>query len=201
MQNKDIKLINVLALKKIKPFVYENYLTWLEMLTDLCKKLNETILIVNSMEEIVSTIDTNFTDIKNDITSINNKLEQIYTDLNNFETRINNNVDIKIQEAYNEVILLMNNYQTIFNQSLNSLKNDLEQQIANIELGNVRAYDPTTGEFENVSTVIMNIYDALRQNSITAQEFDNLELTATVYDNREISAYNFDINGKTFLLV
>lgn len=46
----------------------------------------------------------------------------------------------------------------------------------------------------------MDVYDILRNNAITASEFDNLELTATEYDALDITAYNFDVNGKTFLL-
>lgn len=56
------------------------------------------------------------------------------------------------------------------------------------------------GEYENVSKVIMDVYDILRNNSVTCSEFDALELTATAFDALEITAYNFDVNGKTFLL-
>lgn len=57
------------------------------------------------------------------------------------------------------------------------------------------------GSYENVSTVILNVYETLRNNAVTCSEFDNLELTATEYDAKEITAYNFDVNGKTFLNV
>lgn len=57
------------------------------------------------------------------------------------------------------------------------------------------------GEYENINTVIMNVYDILRTNAVTCAEFDELELTATEYDAKEITAYNFDVNGKTFLEV
>ena len=56
------------------------------------------------------------------------------------------------------------------------------------------------GTYENVSTVIMNVYEMLRQNAITCTEFDSLELTATEYDALEITAHDFDINGKTILI-
>lgn len=55
------------------------------------------------------------------------------------------------------------------------------------------------GLYENINTVIMNVYDILRTNAVTCTEFDELELTATEYDAKEITAYNFDVNGKTFL--
>ena len=46
----------------------------------------------------------------------------------------------------------------------------------------------------------MDVYETLRQNAITCSEFDGLELTATEYDSKQISAYNFDVNGKVFLI-
>lgn len=93
----------------------------------------------------------------------------------------------------------MNDYQTIFNGSLQDLRNDLESQITQIELGNVKAYNPTNGETENVSKVIMDIYDMFRDNAISCTEFDTLELTATEFDELEITAYNFDVNSKSIL--
>ena len=57
------------------------------------------------------------------------------------------------------------------------------------------------GNYENISQVILNVYETLRNNAVTCTEFDTLELTATAYDAKEISAYNFDVNGKTFLNV
>lgn len=55
------------------------------------------------------------------------------------------------------------------------------------------------GETENVSKVIMDIYDILRNNAITVTEFESLDLTATSFDNIEITAYEFDVNGKQLL--
>ena len=46
----------------------------------------------------------------------------------------------------------------------------------------------------------MDIYDMFRENAITCSEFDNLELTATIYDEKEITAYEFDVNSKEILL-
>ena len=39
-----------------------------------------------------------------------------------------------------------------------------------------------------------------RENAISCNEFDELELTATEYDSKQISAYNFDVNGRIFLI-
>ena len=68
-----------------------------------------------------------------------------------------------------------------------------------IRLGDINAYDPTTGDMNNLNQVLSNIYGALRQNALTVAEFENLDLTCTGFDVQEVTAYNFDVNGKTFV--
>lgn len=56
-----------------------------------------------------------------------------------------------------------------------------------------------TGQFENVSKVIMDLYNIFRTDAINCTEFDALELTATEFDAFEITASNFDLYAKTIL--
>lgn len=56
------------------------------------------------------------------------------------------------------------------------------------------------GHLNNIQDVIDNIYNYLRYNAITAQEFDSLGLTAEQFDNIGITAFDFDINSKTILM-
>ncbi len=144
MADKEIENINVLALAKINPFVYDDYLTYLELSIALAKKLNESILVLNSMTDIVNKIDTNFTDIYEQLEKITNDINQVYVDLSSFETRINTSVQAQMDSAYNRVIQLMREYQTLFTGQLNNLRTDLEEEIERIELGDVKAYNPTT---------------------------------------------------------
>lgn len=195
-----IKTFKVCCVQKVIPLAFDESLSYLEMLCGMLNKLNETIAEVNKMSDIVENIDANFDEINEKIAKINLKLVEIENNFDEFKVEIMNEVNEAVTNIYNRIVVLMNEYQSVFNANLNALKTDLESEIQAIELGNVIAYDPTTGEYENVSTVIMNVYDVLRNNAITCSEFDALELTATEYDALEISAYNFDVNGRTFLL-
>lgn len=195
-----ISKFKVCCIQKVIPLAFDESLSYLETLLGVLNKLNETIDQVNKMADIVDNIDVNFDKINKEIKAINDKIDEIENHFDDFEVAIMSAVDGRIDAIYNRIVILMNDYQTIFNANLNALRNDLETEIQNIELGNVIAYDPTTGEYANVSTVIMNVYDVLRNNAITCSEFDALELTATAYDALQISAYNFDVNGRTFLL-
>lgn len=56
------------------------------------------------------------------------------------------------------------------------------------------------GHLNNIQDVIDNIYNYLRYNAITAQEFDSIGLTAKQFDDTNITAFDFDINSKSILL-
>ena len=60
--------------------------------------------------------------------------------------------------------------------------------------------NPITGVYEDVRNVVEDIiYYFHSDGSLTAGEYDALELTATVYDAYEMTAYDYDFNGKNIL--
>lgn len=178
------------------PFIEKDF----DALSDyeiLCK-------IFEYFDKQIKAVDEKYSGIGDDVESLKEQFEQLKVDintiLNNFETNITNDVEIRLQQNYNQVVQLLAEYQTLVNNSINQLRTDLESEIERIELGDVKAYNPTNGEVENISKVIMDVYEILRQNAISCTEFDGLELTATEFDNKEITAYNFDVNGKVMLI-
>ena len=198
--NKIEKLKNSMLTIGNLPTSYKDSLSYPEQLQVLKHALNQVIenyeLIINSLEDL----ENNYSIITQTLDDLQLQINNINSYFESFRTEILNSVDSKNNELYNRVIVLLNDYQTIFNNSISNLRNDLESEIERIELGDIKAYNPTTGEFENVSKVIMDIYETLRQNAISCIEFDSLELSASEFDSKEITAYNFDVNGKLMLL-
>lgn len=182
------------------PFLEKDFdaLTDYELISKIFEYLEKQIKEVDEkysgFGEEVETLKIQFEELKN---SINTTLDTFQENITN---EIYSTVDSKLETQYATIIRLLNDYQIIFNNAIANLREDLEQQIEDIELGNVMAYNPTNGLVENVSKVIMDVYETLRNLAITCTEFDGLELTATEYDSKQISAYNFDVNGKEFLL-
>ena len=178
------------------PFIEKDFdaLTDYEILSKIFEYFDHQIKAVDEkysgIGDIVEQLQTEFEQLKVDIS----------TTLSNFETSIKNDVNIALQQNYNEVIRLLSEYQIVFNNQLANLRADLMAEIQRIELGDVKAYNPTNGLVENVSVVIMDVYEILRQNAISCSEFDGLQLTATEFDNKELTAYNFDVNGKIMLM-
>lgn len=61
--------------------------------------------------------------------------------------------------------------------------------------------NPITGVYEDVRNVVNDIVTYFHTDgSLTAAEYDVLELTATVYDAYELTAYDYDFNGKNLLV-
>ena len=61
--------------------------------------------------------------------------------------------------------------------------------------------NPITGVYEDVRNVVNDIVTYFHTDgSLTAAEYDALELTATVYDAYELTAYDYDFNGKNLLV-
>lgn len=133
----------------------------------------------------------------------------------------NNNVIL-----YNDMQALKaqitNEYQTFVNTQIASLKvyvdnqdvyyNELAQSYASTALTEAKDYtdsqvltytlmiNPITGEYEDVRNVVEDIVDYFHtNNSLTAGEYDALDLDADYYDNKQLTAYDYDFNGKNLL--
>lgn len=178
------------------PFIEKDFdgLTDYEILCKIFEYFDNRIKEVDEkysgFGDIVEQLEKDFIQLKDDID----------IKLNTFETNINNQVNYLLQQNYNQIVQLLSDYQILFNNQIQNLKSELEAEIERVELGDVKAYNPTNGETENVSKVILDVYEILRQNAISCSEFDGLELTATEFDALELTAYNFDVNGKVMLI-
>lgn len=59
---------------------------------------------------------------------------------------------------------------------------------------------PVTGEYEDVRDVVNEIVLYFHsENTLTAGEYDALDLTAATYDGHNLSAFDYDFNGKNLL--
>lgn len=60
--------------------------------------------------------------------------------------------------------------------------------------------NPITGVYEDVRNVVDDIVSYFHTaDSLTALEYDTLDLTASYYDGKQLSAYDYDFSGKTLL--
>ena len=137
-------------------------------------------------------------------------------------TAITNNNVILYNDMQALKAQITNEYQTFVNTQIASLKvyvdnqdvyyNGLAQGYAETALTEAKDYtdsqvltytmmiNPITGEYEDVRNVVEDIVDYFHtENTLTAGEYDALDLSAEDYDNYELTAYDYDFNGKNLL--
>lgn len=171
------------------PFVYDSEESFLEMLRKFYKYLHELTEASKDMSDDI--ID-------------------LRTELNNFEDEINTEIqrindilveyDIKIERVKNELKIYVNDEISNLRLYVDNQDDLLEERIRQIEIGNINLYDPSTGLYSPIQTVINNLYDLGRSNALSATEYDALELSATAYDAYDLTARDYDLNGKTLLV-
>ena len=158
---------------------------------DIYGFLNKVVERVNALQKIIE--DFNIDEIEEMLKQFKKELEQ----------EINNQVDLKLEDfeikITSDVHNYLLNYISYFNTQLEILAEEVNEKIEQIELGEIDVLNPLTGQVQNINIVISDIYDLLR-NGISAEEFDDLEMTATYFDSLEITAYDFDFSGKEILM-
>ena len=172
---------------------YSDNITYVEFLLGIMKKINEIIVDVNKANDF--------------ITEYSGKIEEIEGELNQIKLDLNEQYDTITAETDEKLVELMGRVQGLLYECLaeskaytNTQFNNLQNQIDNIVLGEINVYDPTSGAYVPLQIALNNIYDATRENALTATEYDGLELTATTYDGYQITAFDYDNNGKEILM-
>lgn len=171
------------------PFVYDSEESFLEMLRKFYKYLHELTIATKDMSDEIIELRQEITDFESEINDEIQKINDLLVEY-----------DIKIERVKNELQVYVNDQIVILRNYVDSQDSALSDRITQIEIGNINVYDPTTGLYSPIQTVINNLYDMNRTNALTASEYDALDLTATEYDDYDLTARDYDLNGKTLLV-
>ena len=122
------------------------------------------------------------------------------------------NLKAQITAEYIGYVTAQVNALTIYIDNQDIHYNDLAAGYANTAEANSKTYtdnqvmnytmmiNPITGDYEDVRLVVDDIVSYFHtQDSLTASEYDLLDMTAAYYDGKQLSAYDYDFNGKTLL--
>lgn len=132
-----------------------------------------------------------------------------------------NNIDLynRMNQLHADITSEYQNYVT---SQINQLKvyidnqdvyyDNLAKGYADTALLNANAYtddkilnytmmiNPITGQYDDVRNVVDDIiYYFHSENTLTAGEYDALDMTAGAYDAKDLTAYDYDFNGKNLL--
>ena len=167
----------------------KDMMTDVEFLLGVLKKLNEVIAQVNKNSQYIEKIG----EIEAEIVALREEMTQ-------FEQDVNDSIALQFAEIKVELQAMIATTLAEARAYTDTVAAQLEQEIEEISVGQISLFDPTTGLYSPLQTVIDNLYNASRESALTASEYDALDLTATAYDAYELTAVEYDQNGKTLLV-
>ena len=132
--------------------------------------------------------------IKNIASDVSNLTTEYNTLINDFK-KLKEYVDTYLEDL-DDVKKSIN----IINNKIDSISNEINLLNNRLDNGDITIYDPTTGIYSNIQTVINNLYSLSNTDGLTANEFDLLDLTVTTFESYEITANQFDTKGKLILV-
>lgn len=168
-------------------------MTDVEFLLGVLKKLNEVIAQTNSNTEFINNYSGKIEELEADMA----ELRQEMTD---YKNEINASIALQFNQIKTELQSMIATALTQANAYTDSVADRLQSEISEISIGAINLYDPTTGIYSPLQVVVDNLFNASRENALTATEYDALDLSATAYDAYDLTAIEYDQNGKTLLV-
>lgn len=179
---------------------YEGDLGW------IIKNLNEVVEVTKYLQEEWSKIVVLTEDyIQNMIdTSIAENNVKLAKDLKDLKEQITTEYIGYVTAQLNTLTIYIDNQDVYYDNLAQSYAAHAESQSKAYTDNQVLTYtmmvNPITGVYEDVRLVVDDIVSYFHtQDSLTASEYDLLDMTATYYDSKQLSAYDYDFNGKTLL--
>lgn len=194
-------LINFQPNPKIPPIGFfdpisvdpKDMMTDVEYLLGILKKLNEVIAQTNKNTEFIENYSGKIEEIEAEVAALRNEMTE-------FETEITQEITNTFAHIRLEISSMIATALTQANAYTDSIAAQLEHEIQEISIGAISVFDPTSGLYSPLQVVIDNLYDLGRTDSLTATEYDALDLTATAYDAYQLTAREYDNNAKSLLV-
>lgn len=181
---------------------------------------NRLIALVNELQTRLDTIQeelTEYIDLKSAETKaeleaeinalstelrseVSDAIQLVNTTLQEFRTEVT-----ELEDYVNDQILNFKNYTdskfSLLDAKYTLITNNLQNQIDNLPEIMPTVYNPATGLKESLQKTIYDYWRLLREPySLTAGEYQQLEISAGSYQQLEISAIDYDLKGKEILL-
>ena len=172
---------------KAIPLVFDNSLSYLEMLARLLEYVNN---LKDALKELYETVE-----------NLDEKVEQYYSDLlsrlDELETTLRNYIDSELQNCKDELLETIEENNTAMNQKIQDFIDYINSLIG--EVKDV-CFNPTNGHFENVCNILQDIYTHMQIDAMTVGEFDSTNyITVEYFDDFGLTAQEFDLRSKLLL--
>ncbi len=170
---------------KVLPLVYDESLSYYEVLCKLTYKINE----------VIEQLSSDYSDIYEYID------QQDKFTLNS----ANNYTDSKVSELE----LVINNQFTVLSDAIKSAdqktRSWVTEQITDLTIWleqqgqSIYVINPITGYTDTIQNVLNDFYNYFNYYALTCIEYDGLNLTADMYDAKNITCYQYDFYAKKYL--
>ena len=157
----------------IIPLVYDNSLSYLEMVAKLMKKTNDVIEDVNELIDISANHESRITGLENDFTNLRNEFlafkAQLEQEFVNLETQLNAKIDQKIDELEAEINQQIADFTAEINRlieatnaRLTQLEEDVDQRITELEQEQRQQFAELTARIiRELNDLKAEVYDAI----------------------------------------
>ena len=171
----------------------KDWMSDVEFLLGVLKKLNEIIVATNQNSEFIDKYTGKIEEIETEISALRAEMttfeEQTTASINNQF----NQIKLELQSMVATALIQANAY-------TDAIAEALRAEIREISVGQIIVFDATTGAYNSLQNTLNNLYNVSRVDALTAAEYDALELTATSYDGYQLTAQEYDRNAKTLLV-
>lgn len=174
--------------------LYERLLKGYEQLDNEFKELKREVERFREeiAEAVQEAIDETMTEYREELLLIKQRLDALAQEQANlrklvadFSQLCNQYTDVKIAQL-SELVF--------------AVTEDLQRQIDELRWHLPDVYNITNGLTTDLLTLVYDVYDVLRYDAITVDEFGVLGLTATQFDAKELTAAEFDVHGYDLLI-
>lgn len=172
---------------KAIPLVFDNSLSYLEMLARLLEYVNN---LKDALKELYEKVE-----------NLDEKVEQYYSDLlsrlDELETTLRNYIDSELQNCKEELLETIEENNTAMSQKIQDFIDYINGLIG--EVKDV-CFNPTNGHYENVCKILQDMYTHMQIDAMTVGEFDSTNyITVEYFDDFGLTAQEFDLRSKLLL--
>lgn len=170
------------------------------------------------IDKTVVQLRTEVAELKADVKALEDSVNATVSDLKSYvdsevseaEKYVNSQVALIKSEMSVEIQMLKNNIELLdkeIDSKLSGLEEvydkklkDMEDFVYNFTVEQVSVINPYTGERQTIQECLNSLFKLMQLWSLTAYEYDRMELTAQEYEDYAITAFNYDWLGKWYLL-
>ena len=183
-----------------QPIVYTSDMTLLDRVMMIQKELAELDNYVKTgdfLKPAYQYTDRKITELSNDTSG---KLKALSDTVNNNKAQFDESIiqiNANLSNIYSDLSALGTEIDTKIESAMQTVLYDVEQLLIGYS---IYVISPVTGRKTTVQNALNEVYEATALNALTASEYEQIGITAENYNNRMISANDYDRKSRFIFL-